>query len=586
MAVKYLSGNRIQGASNAELSGKIAGTAGSGSQYFDWTRTAGTVLNSRMNLSYDLGATLNDTQWIMRFKLYINAFTVNNGSGCHFSVGMSDADADTAHDSSQDSISFAIQFASSANEQNFRGRDSAASEMSQHNNEIGTNMLTGSAGKTYYVQIKRTGTTAGTVSVTENSDYTTSTTSVSLSTLSASTGGLRYFVSKGYDGQNNAVDNHVYGSITDVKIYDNQSSPTTVTYDVNEFMKSTSGWNINDTATQNIIPIETDEKVAITNIPIGTRYEETDTNKIFSRVGGTNIVGWVEKGTAPTADILRGCWAGGGTYEDVIDYITFASVGNATDFGNLTVARQGAAGGSGTGRGLFGGGTTGSYVNTIDYITIASTGDATDFGNLTAVRGANAEAVSSDTRGCWGGGNSGSYTNIIDYVTIASVGNATDFGDLFMARGHLCSASSPVGATRGLFAGGSGTGSSVNTIEYITIASTGNATDFGDLLSARSSSGGLADATRGCFAGGGGYVTDIDYVTIASTGNAADFGNLSVGRQNLEGSAGHTRGCFAGGSGNSGGDVIDYITVATLGNATDFGNLTVSRSYVAGQVSG
>ena len=120
---------------------------------------------------------------------------------------MSDADADTAHDSSQDSISFAIQFASSANEQNFRGRDSAASEMSQHNNEIGTNMLTGSAGKTYYVQIKRTGTTAGTVSVTENSDYTTSTTSVSLSTLSASTGGLRYFVSKGYDGQNNAVDN-------------------------------------------------------------------------------------------------------------------------------------------------------------------------------------------------------------------------------------------------------------------------------------------------------------------------------------------------------------------------------------------
>jgi len=292
--VTYLSGNRIQGVSNAALTGKIAGTAGSGSQYTDWTRTSGTVLNGRDNLSYDLGATINDTQWIMRFKLYINAFTLNHGSGCHVCIGMSSHDAETALDTSQDSISFAIQFASSASEQNFKARNGSDSGMAENSVEIGTNMLTGSAGKTYYVEIKRTSETAGTVSVTENSDYTTSTTSANLTSLTSSVSGLRYFVSKLYDGQNNAVDNHVYANVSEVKLYDNQSSPTTVTYDIDYFMRSTSGWNINNTSVQNIIPIETDEKVALlTNSPLETRYEETDTSNIFRKkadlVSGTDL---------------------------------------------------------------------------------------------------------------------------------------------------------------------------------------------------------------------------------------------------------------------------------------------------------
>jgi len=36
-----------------------------------------------------------------------------------------------------------------------------------------------------------------------------------------------------------------------------------------------------------------DEKVAITNVPVGTRYEETNTRKIFRRTSSA----WVEKGT-------------------------------------------------------------------------------------------------------------------------------------------------------------------------------------------------------------------------------------------------------------------------------------------------
>ena len=43
-------------------------------------------------------------------------------------------------------------------------------------------------------------------------------------------------------------------------------------------------------------------------------------------------------------------------------------------------------------------------------------------------------AASSIGYGLFGGGNTGSASNVIDYVTIASTGNATDFGDLTVAR--------------------------------------------------------------------------------------------------------------------------------------------------------
>ena len=55
---------------------------------------------------------------------------------------------------------------------------------------------------------------------------------------------------------------------------------------------------------------------------------------------------------------------------------------------------------------------------------------------------------------------------------------AQDFGDLTAAKADLNSCSS---SNRGFFAGGY-TPTVLNTIEFITISSTGNAQDFGDLL--------------------------------------------------------------------------------------------------------
>ena len=93
-----------------------------------------------------------------------------------------------------------------------------------------------------------------------------------------------------------------------------------------------------------------------------------------------------------------------------------------------------------------------------------------------------------------------------------------------------------------MFYGGNNPSGS-NVIDYITIASTGNATDFGDHAStaATDSNGvGVSNNTRGVFAGRASPRETIEKITIASTGNATDYGDLSTGRNNLQGfSNGH-----------------------------------------------
>ena len=69
----------------------------------------------------------------------------------------------------------------------------------------------------------------------------------------------------------------------------------------------------------------------------------------------------------------------------------------------------------------------------MEYVTIASTGDVTDFGNLTTARYDTA-SVSNKIRGVTGGGATPSVSDIMDYITIASTGNAADFGDLIAVR--------------------------------------------------------------------------------------------------------------------------------------------------------
>ena len=117
----------------------------------------------------------------------------------------------------------------------------------------------------------------------------------------------------------------------------------------------------------------------------------------------------------------------------------------------------------------------------------------------------------------------------MEYVTISSAGNATDFGNLTQARMQLSATSNSVN-NRGVVAGGTKDGTKYNIIDYITINSTGNATDFGDLTLARNGLSALSNGTgeRGVFGSGDpvGAKIRMDYITINSTGNATVFGAM------------------------------------------------------------
>ena len=244
----------------------------------------------------------------------------------------------------------------------------------------------------------------------------------------------------------------------------------------------------------------------------------------------------------------------------------------------------------GRGRGVVGGGNN-PAINSLEYVTIATTGNAQDFGDLIPAGWGPGSGMASPTRGIFAGGyiNSPSATffNIIQYVTISSSGGASDFGDLIDGNYRPAGLSD---ATRGIFGGGftnnPANWSKIRQMQYVTIASTGDASDFGDLTPEKLvNAGGCASPTRGLFGGGMVHplVTDlIDYVTIQTKGNAKDFGNLTVKREEPAAVSSTTRAAWGGGSTPADSDVIDYVTIASLGDAADFGDLSrVKRALSA-----
>ena len=231
-------------------------------------------------------------------------------------------------------------------------------------------------------------------------------------------------------------------------------------------------------------------------------------------------------------------------------------------------------------RGVYGPGEA-PHGDTIEYITISTLGDSVDFGNLSVTRFSCGSGGASRTRGIFAGGqvpSPFSFKDEIDYITISSTGNATDFGNLLVGAYDTDGISN---STRGIINPCTKSGFTlVNTLEYITIAATGNSVDFGDLSHLRRNAGPLASSTRACFGGGHDPSNQddvIDYVTISTLGNATDFGNLVSKAANTLAGSNSTRGLFAGGETPSLTNKIDYITIATTGNAADFGDLTVAR---------
>ena len=138
-------------------------------------------------------------------------------------------------------------------------------------------------------------------------------------------------------------------------------------------------------------------------------------------------------------------------------------------------------------------------MNTIDYITIDTQGDAIDFGDVTT-KTMHAAVLSNSTRWVSAGGhltNGPAYpvSNHMCYVTIPSTGNAIDFGDMTTSNARFAAESS----VRAVFAGGYDHpgGNAMNNMEYNSFATKSNSVDFGDLTAARAGTQGLSTGRGG-----------------------------------------------------------------------------------------
>ena len=293
--------------------------------------------------------------------------------------------------------------------------------------------------------------------------------------------------------------------------------------------------------------------------------------------------------------------SGAVTFGAQIQYNTIGSTSNAQDFGDIASGGREDSGGAMTGNSaaravIDGGSKSGARFNTdTDYITVASTGDTSDFGDKTiaTVTGA---AMSNGTLGFQSGGeeSGGNYTAYMAYRNIASAGDFADAGDM-KARREIMSVS---GDSRGAAGGGSvalGLEADIyNEIEYTTFHTTNNASDFGDMINKGWGSCAMESKTRWILNNGYYYINggssiyrrNQDYVTAASTGNASDFGD-DVLAYEQNGTSNGTRGEIWGGYvdqayidgtnyNNSGREEIRYVTIASTGDSQDTGALMLN----------
>lgn len=223
----------------------------------------------------------------------------------------------------------------------------------------------------------------------------------------------------------------------------------------------------------------------------------------------------------------RGVFMGGyyTSNSSLIQYITIASLGDSSNYGNLLMAAGFVSGVSNNTRGICHCGDLNN--RRLEYITISTVSNSSIFGDVTTCQNERASACGSPTRALILSGycevdGSGGTTRTTSYVEIATLGNTTYFGELIHYSSGISSCSSN---TRAVIMR---CGSTAN-LGYFTISTLGNSETFGNYPSYCSASG-TSNSIRGIFFGGDAFQSSlsnvINYVTIATTSNAADFGDL------------------------------------------------------------
>jgi hypothetical protein len=164
-----------------------------------------------------------------------------------------------------------------------------------------------------------------------------------------------------------------------------------------------------------------------------------------------------------------------------------------------------------------------SYSTSVQYLLYATNATASSFG-ASFYNGIDYAGTSSPTRAVFSARYSGA-PNVMDYLDFATSGTVSSFGTMTQSYGGGGEISN---GTRGIFFGG-WIGGSINTIQYITFATLGAAQNFGTMTLARAYPRGASSATRGLLMGGVTFV-NTDSVEIATTGNSTSFGNLITAR--------------------------------------------------------
>ena len=190
--------------------------------------------------------------------------------------------------------------------------------------------------------------------------------------------------------------------------------------------------------------------------PVGALRFNTDSSRLEYFDGNQYVFITTDSPEQHTGGAL-GVYMGGSGTTDRIDEVQISSAGDSIDFGNITISRNnnGDGGMATRTRGFFAQGQS-PIAGRIEFITFASRGDATVFGTMTSSITNGESSASDQTRGLMFGGYAAPATiNVIQYITMASSGNGVDFGDLIEA-GSSSAFGSP---TRAVAVSGSSTNS-------------------------------------------------------------------------------------------------------------------------------
>ena len=176
----------------------------------------------------------------------------------------------------------------------------------------------------------------------------------------------------------------------------------------------------------------------------------------------------------------------------------------------------------------------------------------------------------------------------IQYITIANTGNATDFGDL---QSGLAFGAGFSGQGRVHMAGGYSP--LTNMIQYVTAATLGNSTDVANLAQNTYSNAGCSSPTYGLSWNGEspspatpGGIDNIQRYTIGTGSNAWAGPDSLISVTSRAACSDGSRGVAAGGATAASPypyyNIIDYVTIDSLGNAQDFGDLINSPYQING----